>query len=991
MKKTILTILLLAVAFSARAQRLSYEEVLDNAYQFANQLKAGRDVVLKQVETPVARSLYLFNIEGGGFVIATGDSRTLPILGYSATGSINPDDLPSGLQYWLGEYESQIRQLGDITLEELARSYQGDAKSLTDLPDTVAPMLLTAWTQYGYGYNSLVPYDSVIAADSNMARFQGHPTVGCVALAMAQIMRYWQFPQHGVGSHSYTREGEYDCWRYGTLYADFAHTTYDYAHMPFRLTDSSSAAEITAVATLASHCGISCNMGYNSDCNGSSGAQLASCLIGFQHYFHYSPDATVVMKQYTPNATWINMLKQDIGSGKPVLYCGQSNENAADSTVKGAHAFVFDGYDSRNYFHVNWGWHGACDGYYSIDVLRPLTQYNFSSYQYCINGLEPCYSPMPVLTMSGDLTLDTTRIGIGAPLTGNYPITNMGDTVGSLFFGVNIYGANDHNYYGCVDGRRITLAPGDTAHCHFSYALNLPVGEYFALMQYSTDTFYAGITVDETRYYADPEYQFQVSFNVADLTRRDYTNLALFVRFADDPNFSQSYSDINRLFNGSGRSVAKYFSSMSYDQIHFTTSFANQHRGDLVVPYTDPNPRGYFQPYSEDNPLGYTTPNPIIGISMREAELIARICHYIDSLHLVNDNIQLDGNEDGDIDNLSIIIQGDVGGWAELLWPHMEFFPHDSIGSTLTINGKRVNTFNFEFEGSSHFTLRTFAHEMGHSLGLPDLYHYFNHTDVYPVYYDMMAVVTAHPSAIYKQRLLHISDSPTQITHDGTYRIHSHDRQPSNNLYYIKSSIDSTQWFTIEYRIPDPNYEISLTESGLIIGRWVDTATHNIYHGGNAFYDYHTKPNTYWVFRPDSDNDSIQGDVANCYFSQEVGRQSFGPTTNPHPYLTDGTPDPSFEIYDIHTEGETCTFSVRFLNQGIADLPASTPLLYPNPTTSSVTLHGIADGTPVRLYNTYGALLLTTTYQGRPIDLSTLPAGLYLLATPTFTTKLIKQ
>ncbi|MBO4599969.1 MAG: T9SS type A sorting domain-containing protein, partial [Bacteroidales bacterium] len=346
---------------------------------------------------------------------------------------------------------------------------------------------------------------------------------------------------------------------------------------------------------------------------------------------------------------------------------------------------------------------------------------------------------------------------------------------------------------------------------------------------------------------------------------------------------------------------------------------------------------------------------------------------------------------DGDIDNLSIIIQGDVGGWAELLWPHMEFFPHDSIGSTLTINGKRVNTFNFEFEGSSHFTLRTFAHEMGHSLGLPDLYHYFNHTDVYPVYYDMMAVVTAHPSAIYKQRLLHISDSPTQITHDGTYRIHSHDRQPSNNLYYIKSSIDSTQWFTIEYRIPDPNYEISLTESGLIIGRWVDTATHNIYHGGNAFYDYHTKPNTYWVFRPDSDNDSIQGDVANCYFSQEVGRQSFGPTTNPHPYLTDGTPDPSFEIYDIHTEGETCTFSVRFLNQGIADLPASTPLLYPNPTTSSVTLHGIADGTPVRLYNTYGALLLTTTYQGRPIDLSTLPAGLYLLATPTFTTKLIKQ
>ena len=992
MKKIFLLFsLFFLVSLATTAQGLRPEQIRHNAQQFANQLVGGRTAQLKEVKIPSVSLLTVYNIEGGGYVLASADERTRPILAYSRTGSIDPADLPEGLLYWLGEYESQIVQLGNTTLEELQNAYTPQA-ALPDFPDTVAPMLVTAWTQYRYGYNSLVPYDSVIAADSTMARFDGHPTVGCMALAMAQVMRYWQFPTHGVGSHSYTHEGEYECWRYGTLSADFANATYDYANMPYKLTDSSSAAEVTAVATLASHCGIGCNMMYNSDCAGSSGAQLATALAGLQHYFHYSPDAHQEMKQSYSSSNWIEMLKDDLSNGRPVLYCGQSYRNEADSTESGAHAFVFDGYDAHNYFHVNWGWHGSCDGYYSLDVLRPLTQYNFTSLQYCALGLEPYYDPMPMLTMASDLTLDTNIIDVNEPLRGSYTMTNIGDTVGSLFFGVNIYGRDNYNYYGCVDGRRITLQPGETVVCNFAYDLHLPVGNYIALMQYSTDSFYAGITVDETFYHADLEYVYQVDFSVVNLLYREYTNLALFVQFADDPDFTQTYTNMQNLFNEGSRNVADYFSAMSYGNIQFNTVYARQRQGNRIRPYVDSHPRGYYQPYSEDNPIGYTTPNPTIGISMREAELIARVCRYVDSQRLVNYGTVLDGNDDGDIDNVSIIIQGDVGGWSELLWPHMEFFPHDSIGSTLTINGKRVNAFNFEFEGSSYFNLRTFAHEMGHSLGLPDLYHYHNYTHVNPVYYDIMASEFDHPSAIYKHRYLNLTGSPTQITQDGTYTINSLTTSATNNLYYIKSAIDSNQWYTIEYRTPDEQYEVSLTQNGLIIGRWMDTVTHNIYLGGNAFFDYPNQPNTYWVFRPDSDSDTVQGDLVNCFFAQALGRNAFGPATNPHPYLADGTPEQSFEIYDIQTQGSTCTFSVRFLHEDIAYNPLPNAVtLYPNPTNGKIFLRGIADGTPIRLYNAYGALVLSATFSGNTLDLTQLPAGLYMLATPTYTTKIIKQ
>lgn len=989
MKRLFLLTVLTAWMGLTMAAPVHPEKAREQALLFAQQLKHDQKVTLSLVKADGLENLYLYNIDQGGFVIISGDDRTRTVLGYSTDGKLDGRQLPEGLRYWLGEYESQIRQLGETPLEKLYAAYQPAGKPT--LPDSVAPLLTSEWNQYRYGYNSLVPFDSTYASDSTMAVFDGHPTVGCGALAMGQIMRFWQFPTHGYGNHSYTLNEP--CWHYGTLSADFSSATYDYALMPDKLSDSSTAEEVNAVATLLAHCGIAANMNYNSDCAGSSGSTIYNNMSGMQRFFHYSGNTRIEMIFYHSLSNWMNLLKEDLAAGRPIYYCGQSQANPEEGTLTGGHAFVCDGYNDSNYFHFNWGWNGSANGYYALNVLRPLTSYDFTSYQYCMLGLEPYRGTMPIMVMGSDLTLGRTIVPQGGTISGQYSIANIGDSVLNTFVGVNIYGLEDREYYGCVDGRRVTVMPGDTVVCNFSYALSLPAGNFQAIMQYSQDSFYAGITVDETLYMDDLDYKNTADFTVTNSNETNLSNLVIFVRFADDPEIGSTFQSIDDMFNGEDFSVARYFREMSYGKINFNTVYTNGVNENHIEAYVDPNPRGNYQPYSPDNPIGYTETMPQISISMREARLIEHICRYIDSTGMVNQSITLDGDGDGDIDNISFILQGETDHWGNLLWPHMEYFPHDSIGYTLTINGKRVNSFNFEFEGSpSHFTVRTFCHEMGHSIGLPDLYHYNHYTNINTVPYDIMYNNINQTAVIYKHKILHLTGEPIRIQQDGTYTIYSNGSSPDNNLYYIKSSIDSNQWFTIEYRSRSDYFENGLPYDGLLLGRWVDTVPLDQYYIGNAFFDYPTRPNTYWLFRPNSDNDTINGNPNQAVF-RSTHNNSFGPTTDPHPYLTDGTPEQSFEIYDISENGSTCTFSVRFLTpESIGTPTADLRLnLLPNPATNHVAIEHLPANSPVKIYDNKGSLVISTRYNGTEIDVSQLSTGLYFIATPTGTGKMMKK
>ena len=302
---------------------------------------------------------YIFNVSGG-FVIVSADDCVVPVIGYSTEGIFTVDDMPANIRFFLDEYAREIE--GILSTPLLARTPLTEQWRAALSPEcqpslrnvtTVTPLLTTLWDQNAF-YNNLCPADT--------AGPGGHVFAGCVATAMGQIMRYWQYPATGTGSHSYlanffsvdTSYGDY-----GMLSANFGTTTYDYSQMPNRLTAFSSSTQVNAVATLLYHCGVSVEMQYGS---GGSGAPSNVVPMALQAYFGYPACSYESRASYTTSA-WMSLIKSELERQRPVYYSGHG--------AQGGHAFVCDGYDANNYFHINWGWSGNNNGYFLLSNLNP--------------------------------------------------------------------------------------------------------------------------------------------------------------------------------------------------------------------------------------------------------------------------------------------------------------------------------------------------------------------------------------------------------------------------------------------------------------------------------------------------------------------------------------------------------------------------------------------------------------------------------------------
>ncbi len=306
-------------------------------------------------------NLYVFNFTNSkGFIIVSADDRIFPILGYSFENSFgNESTQPDAMKEWLENTNRQIAFILDKKLNpeqktKEAWKNQGNIsfKNTKNTSD-VSPLIKTRWNQGKY-YNSLCPVGT--GGDD------GHVWVGCVAVAMAQVMKYWNYPSYGSGQHSY------NCSPYGIQSADFASTYYDWASMPNSLNSPNN-----AVATFLYHSGVSVNMGY---APGGSGAYMGSVVYALKKYFDYSKDIQILYKSTYTNQEWDSIIRHELDLSQPVAMAG------------GNHAFVIDGYQGSDYFHVNWGWGGSYDGYFYFSALNPGSS-NFTSGQQAIVNVKP--------------------------------------------------------------------------------------------------------------------------------------------------------------------------------------------------------------------------------------------------------------------------------------------------------------------------------------------------------------------------------------------------------------------------------------------------------------------------------------------------------------------------------------------------------------------------------------------------------------------------
>ena len=348
--------------------------------------------------------LYVFNHENG-YVVVAADDRAYPILGYSDGEAFDVNNIPEGIRYFLGHYGRQIQYAIDNELvaeadvvEQWNLLEKEGVTMKTRMDRAVNPLLATVWDQ-GWPYNYYAP-----ACQSYWTN--NHCYAGCVATAMSQVMKFWNWPETGVGEHSYS-SSSYG----GTLSANFGNTTYDWSIMPN--TVSSANAGGLAVALLMYHCGIAVDMDYAPDGSGAHTEDVAPALID---YFRYGACANVKSRDSYTKTQWEDMLIAQLDRGIPFVYAG--------SDTDGGHAFNCDGYNDQRKFHFNWGWSGQYNNtYYAIDALNTGNGH-FNSYQRAVFDIMPDYiydamvPAIETLTVSvDDAMTKTVNIAFVVPTT----------------------------------------------------------------------------------------------------------------------------------------------------------------------------------------------------------------------------------------------------------------------------------------------------------------------------------------------------------------------------------------------------------------------------------------------------------------------------------------------------------------------------------------------------------------------------------------------
>jgi hypothetical protein len=341
-------------SFHAMAKNIGLqqaEKVAKNFYyEKSNQINKStsmQDVGVLSYEVRTAGDqniYYVFHMKNRGFVMVSAEDYMQPVLAFSLDDDFVSENQPSQLKSWCNMYQEQITKareeklVAESRIAEKWNHYLKDQFSKADIASktrSVEELLTSKWNQ-GWPYNSMCPIDG----DGVQA------VTGCVATGYAQCLYYWRFPMHGYGDHCYYHP------TYGQLCADYEDTYYQWDAMSDtpHLNDS-------AVGELMYHCGVAVDMNYGPT---SSGAWTEPESI--EAHFGISPDFNWKERMYYSDTEWKNMMMEQLDQNYVIPYVGYSNS--------GGHFWVCDGYQDSDYFHMNWGWGGSSDGYYTLDNMQ---------------------------------------------------------------------------------------------------------------------------------------------------------------------------------------------------------------------------------------------------------------------------------------------------------------------------------------------------------------------------------------------------------------------------------------------------------------------------------------------------------------------------------------------------------------------------------------------------------------------------------------------
>lgn len=334
----------IAFAMQVMANPVSWQQAQLNVHEFLQQHgKAVTAPSLRYASTVSTADWYVFNIgDNEGYVIASGDDLAPAILGYADEGSLDMNNPPENLRWWLDEYARQIRFMRDNGLSASHKAGKSPAQP------AIAPLMTSRW-------NQTAPYNRYCPLDTNGRRC----VTGCVATAMAQVMYY-----HRTNSVAETIQEipAYVTSNGVVVDAIPAGSSIDWDNMVDAYNSSIATTEEQkdAVAHLMRYCGSSVLMDYSSGSSSAYSARVAPALVAF---FNYSSRTKYRFRNNCglTDEEWEDFIYNELSNSRPVYYSGVSSTNVA-------HAFVCDGYDGDGFFHLNWGW-GSSGAYFRLSAI----------------------------------------------------------------------------------------------------------------------------------------------------------------------------------------------------------------------------------------------------------------------------------------------------------------------------------------------------------------------------------------------------------------------------------------------------------------------------------------------------------------------------------------------------------------------------------------------------------------------------------------------